>query len=281
MQKRQSVTLKIQNNLDFWKDLILEASQIDYGTEPPELDEQFIQTWASHYYHISSLALPDSDFLEIGTGFGVLATGITRLSGQHCFTVEHPSRSYFSSKEYINFLNRNQVSLTGSDLKEGLSFKARSFSVIYLCDVIEHLFFQDIKTILNEISRILKPGGSLIISTPNLCRFGNMIRLVAGYSPNPPLYTQSCGATFGHIREFAPKELRHILSLHELKTAHCFFGLNVFFSSEAFGAENIFSHRQSRWIHNINRIISKLCPRSGDEIYLLAKKEASFISPQK
>ncbi|MBF0413650.1 MAG: class I SAM-dependent methyltransferase [Desulfamplus sp.] len=263
------------NSRQFWREIIIELSQIDYGAEIPELDDAFLDMWSDHYYAISKILMPDSDFLEIGTGFGVLATGIARLSGQRCFTVEHPSRSYFTSRSYLDFLTSNSVHITGSDLTQGLPFKTESFSVIYLCDVIEHLFFHDIKTLLDEIFRVLKPDGKLIISTPNLNRFGNIIRIVCGYSPNPPLYAESCGKTFGHIREFAPKELSHILSLHGLKTQSCNFGLNPSFSSEAFGSENIFSKNQSQWIHRINRVLSILFPTLGDEIYLLGQKESN------
>ncbi len=260
------------NSSKLWKNLIIELSKIDYGDKIPELDDDFLKMWSAHYYAISKILMPNSDFLEIGTGFGVLATGISRLSGQRCFTVEHPSRSYFSSKSYINFLTSNLVHITGSDLTEGLPFKTGSFSFIYLCDVIEHLLFYDVKTLLNEIARVLKPEGKLIISTPNLNRLGNIIRIFCGYSPNPQLYAESSGKTFGHIREFAPKELSHILSLHGLKTQNIYLGLNPSFSSEAFGAENIFSKNQSKWIHRLNRIFSKIFPTLGDEIYLLAQK---------
>ncbi|MBF0204461.1 MAG: methyltransferase domain-containing protein [Desulfamplus sp.] len=266
-----------ENNVDFWKKLIIELSEIDYGDNIPELTDSFLEIWSNHYYLISKTVLPDSDFLEIGTGFGVLATGISRLSRQSCFTTEHPSRSYFKSKSYIDFLTNNSVFITGSDLREGLPFKTESFSVIYLCDVIEHLFFHDIKTLLTEIVRVLKPEGKLIISTPNLNRLGNLIRIMCGYSPNPPLYVESCGKTFGHIREFAPKELYRILSVHGLKTKSSVFGLNPSFSSEAFGAENIFSQNQSQWIHRINRIISIIFPMLKDEIYLLAQKDGHII----
>ncbi len=261
-----------KNSMSFWRDLILELSHIDYGEKIPELDEPFLKMWSDHYYAISRITLPDADFLEIGTGFGVLATGITRLSGKNCFTVEHPSRSYFRRSSYIDFLSSNRVHIIGSDLTEGLPFKSESFSLIYLCDVIEHLFFHDIKTMLNEIVRVLKPDGQLIISTPNLNRLGNIIRVMCGYSPNPPLYAESCGQTFGHIREFAPKELLYLLSLHGLETQNIDFGLNPSFSSDAFGAENIFSKNQSKLIHKINMVLSKMFPTLGDEIYLLAKK---------
>ncbi|MBF0200705.1 MAG: methyltransferase domain-containing protein [Desulfamplus sp.] len=303
------------NNIQFWREIIVEASGIDYGTPVPELDDLFLNIWSGHYHRISQLViesiygdcrfprddeshikkkaapctpkdsdcLPNGggltqnsahcmDFLEIGTGFGVLAAGITRLTKGRCFTVEHPSREYFHKRGYLAFLRENSTEMAGCDLKEGLPFKNGSISVICLCDVIEHLHFDDVRTLLDEMERVLVPRGRIIISTPNLLRLGNLVRIAAGHSPNPPIYPETCGQTHGHIREFAPKELARLLNRHGFEIKHRCFGLNPFFSSQAFGEENIFSKREALWIERLTRWLIKPFPYIGDEIYLNAKK---------
>ncbi len=50
-------------------------------------------------------------------------------------------------------------------------FPAKSFDIILLLDVIEHLAFQEQEKALEEIRRILKDNGKLIISIPNLAHF--------------------------------------------------------------------------------------------------------------
>jgi 2-polyprenyl-3-methyl-5-hydroxy-6-metoxy-1,4-benzoquinol methylase len=47
----------------------------------------------------------------------------------------------------------------------GIPFEDHSFDVIWAGDVLEHLF--DPISMLEEVSRILKPGGKALISTPN------------------------------------------------------------------------------------------------------------------
>lgn len=261
------------NTPTFWKEIMLKASKVDYGSPVPELDELFLSVWGAHYHAISRLTMPVSDFLEIGSGFGVLAAGMTTLSRRSCITVEHPSRPYFHSKSYGHFLRDNAVHLTGCDLRQGLPFGTASFSTIYLCDVIEHLYFDDVRTLLSEILRVLVPEGELVVSTPNLNRLGNMIRMFRGYSPNPPLYPESSGETFGHIREFAPRELDYTLEQHGFTIEKRIFTLNPYFTSETFGAENIFSSGQTRWINRLNRWLSRIFPILGDEIYILARKK--------
>ena len=264
----------MENSLDFWRKLMVEASTfIDYGTDIPDLEPLFLSVWANHYHKISAIAKPGADFMEIGTGFGVLAAGVARLSGKKGVSIEHPSREYFFSTSYLEFLRSDSISMVGCDLKEGLPFQDNSFSLIYLCDVIEHLFFMDVRTLLNEVFRVLTPGGELVISTPNLNRLGNVVRMMRGYSPNPPLYAESCGETYGHIRELAPKELDFLLQKHGLVVKRKEFGLNSFFTAQAFGEENIFSERATSWVNGLTKNLSKIMPWLADEIYLVAEKK--------
>jgi SAM-dependent methyltransferase len=56
-----------------------------------------------------------------------------------------------------------------------------TFDAITALDVIEHLFDTDI--FLQELHRILAPGGHLLIATPNLAWWWNRLRLGAGLAP--------------------------------------------------------------------------------------------------
>ncbi len=60
-------------------------------------------------------------------------------------------------------------------------FAAATFDVIYCGEVIEHLFNPD--HLLREIYRVLQPGGSAIITTPNLAGWPNRLALLLGYQP--------------------------------------------------------------------------------------------------
>ncbi len=248
------------------------AGTVDYCCETPKLEPLFLEVWAEHYRRIAAMAEPGADFLEIGTGFGLLAVGMARLSACQGIGIEHPSRVYFSSASYRGFLRAAGVEMVGCDLREGLPFRDGCFSLIYLCDVIEHLFFMDVRIVLDEIVRVLRPGGKLVVSTPNLNRLGNICRLLKGYSPNPPIYPEACGETYGHIRELAPRELAALLGRHGLRVSREEFGLNPFFTAQAFGEEDVFSARGSAVINALNRFWHRFFPRLGDEIYAVAEK---------
>ncbi len=53
-----------------------------------------------------------------------------------------------------------------SDLNEGLNFEDRSFDTVLLTDVLEHIYTP--AKLINDIFRVLKPGGKVIIAVPFL-----------------------------------------------------------------------------------------------------------------
>lgn len=73
-----------------------------------------------------------------------------------------------------------------------LPFKSESFDTLCCFQVLEHL--EDASGFLFEARRVLRPGGELILTTPN--------RLQAGTGPNPH-----------HVLEYSPDELRELLEV--------------------------------------------------------------------
>ncbi len=62
-----------------------------------------------------------------------------------------------------------EIPITPSvDLIEGLPFDDASFDAVISCEVIEHV--RDPVMAIQELTRILRPGGWLFLSTPNLMR---------------------------------------------------------------------------------------------------------------
>ncbi len=248
------------------------VSEIDFGEPLPDLDTRFIQTWSSHYRHIVNLAPIRFPVLEIGAGYGVLAAGLNLLSGKRVWTTEHPSRSYLNSPSYRSFLEAHDICVIGHDLMEGLPFKHSSFQQVYLCDVIEHFPAKSMLPVLGEICRVLCPGGTLILSTPNLNRLSCLFRFLAGYTVNPPLEVRKIGQTYDHIRELAPQEALRLLAKAGFQPRICRFSINPYFTRDAFGEDNIFSSKTARLINLLTKLMIRIIPRMGDEMYILSRK---------
>ena len=68
------------------------------------------------------------------------------------------------------------------DLSSGsLPFEGASMEAVFAGEIIEHLV--DTRRFLDEIHRVLRPGGLLVVTTPNLASFENRVRLLFGVYP--------------------------------------------------------------------------------------------------
>lgn len=67
-------------------------------------------------------------------------------------------------------------------VKEGsiteLPFEDSTFDTVLALDVLEHLLYQDQGKALKEIRRVLKPGGTILFSCPNLAHFTSRLKLM-------------------------------------------------------------------------------------------------------
>ncbi len=256
----------------YWKALMLEASRIDYGEPLPQITEEFLTVWASHYARIASMTSPRPSLLEIGAGYGVLAAGLAQMAGGSVWATEHPSRRYLSSSSFREFLSAHGARLVANDLKEGLPFGAGKVRQVFCCDVIEHLTADQMVGLLEEIFRVLLPGGELILSTPNLNRFSNFVRFLSNHTVNPPISVSKVGDTYGHIRELAPKELGNLLWSRGFSTEALVYGLIPYFTFEAVEGGKPISSRGGRLINKLTRLLSRFRSSFGDEIYLRARR---------
>lgn len=98
-----------------------------------------------------------------------------------------------------------------------LPFKNDSFNLILCSEVIEHLLGHP-KHLLHECVRILKPGGLLLITTPNGICLKRRLALLAGQPPGASLDQlpdmKSSPETVYHIhhKEYTQGELRQIIA---------------------------------------------------------------------
>lgn len=88
-----------------------------------------------------------------------------------------------------------------------------SFDAIVFNEVIEHLRYNLIHSV-GELYRVLKPGGKLLMSTPNLRSLAGLYNLIfkgeAWACMGDGIYAQFAyleGGGMGHIREYTPTEM--------------------------------------------------------------------------
>jgi SAM-dependent methyltransferase len=89
------------------------------------------------------------------------------------------------------------------------AFDRESFDAVAYCEVLEHLVLDPVKS-LEYMTHVLKPGGMLLLTTPNPARVGNIAELVKKRSIGDPL--SGYGIYGRHNREYARGELLELLT---------------------------------------------------------------------
>lgn len=115
-----------------------------------------------------SLNLTDSTILEIGCGRGGFAVELLR---------KHPRIRRLIASDYSESaveiaarrLNVHEAAKVVKEDIQNLSFANRTFDVIISCETIEHV--PSAGKALEELHRVLKPGGYLILTCPNYFNF--------------------------------------------------------------------------------------------------------------
>jgi ubiquinone/menaquinone biosynthesis C-methylase UbiE len=100
----------------------------------------------------------NQNILEIGCGCGVYLPLLSTYAAT--LTAVDINESYLAEagKQGSNAILKNMSA-------ESLEFSDRSFDVVVMIETLEHI--PDDQKALREISRVLKPGGKLIITAPN------------------------------------------------------------------------------------------------------------------
>ncbi|MGE5109782.1 MAG: class I SAM-dependent methyltransferase [Acidobacteriaceae bacterium] len=119
-------------------------------------------------------------YLEIGVGNGSSLLALldcyqelvgTELSKPRISLLQN----VFAARPSVRILEHNLEN-------EELPFPADYFDTIALTDVIEHLF--DPIGALQELHRVLRPNGVLLLHTPNIAKWTRRLKLAAGYFPS-------------------------------------------------------------------------------------------------
>jgi 2-polyprenyl-3-methyl-5-hydroxy-6-metoxy-1,4-benzoquinol methylase len=91
----------------------------------------------------------------------------------------------------------------------GLPFAPERFDVAFAGEIIEHIV--DTDGFLAEMRRVVRPGGAVIITTPNLASFENRVRLLLGRYPK---WVEFRGGGEGHVRAYTAATLQEQLVDH-------------------------------------------------------------------
>jgi len=90
------------------------------------------------------------------------------------------------------------LSFHAAALEQGLPFADGTFAAVWCSEVLEHLF--DVHAALAELNRVLRPGGTLVLTTPYHGLAKNLIITLKGFDAHYNPY-------LSHIRFFSRRTL--------------------------------------------------------------------------
>jgi len=158
------------------------AFYADRATDVPKLDDRMTRVVAQ------CVALAPRSVLDIGCARGFLLGQLKeRLPGIQCFGLE-------LSSTLAAMARTSGVTVFEQDIARGVPLPPDRLDLIVMGEVIEHVFDPD--ACLEEIWRLLKPGGHVIVTTPNLAAWYNRLMLLFGVQP---VFTEtSTRKKYGH-----------------------------------------------------------------------------------
>jgi SAM-dependent methyltransferase len=189
-----------------------EFAQAMAGELRPDVRRVSLLVWLAQLVAGGNL---EGEGLELGCGYGYLLFPMALFNpGVRWTAVEHPDRAYFNRPEFQLAMRDYNCRLMGVNfVQDPLPFPDQLFSALTFSETLEHLPVERVNFVMDEISRVLRPGGILIASSPNQSSLENRIRLLKGGSIlDLPDYSAVAKGIFGHIRLYTPNEMKLLMS---------------------------------------------------------------------
>jgi methionine biosynthesis protein MetW len=180
-----------------------------------KLDEHFFLDVEHRYTKTHRLVRDAVDpsgkrILDLGCSRGLLLERFRRYKGVEFVGIEldpadraeAEARGIHVDVHQINVFDDGQITAT-------LPYEDASFDIVLAAEIIEHIV--DTSGFVAEIARVLRPGGVVFLSTPNILWWKYRLDLLRGRYPDPLEYRLLYGTDFGHVRTFTPAALRDVV----------------------------------------------------------------------
>jgi 2-polyprenyl-3-methyl-5-hydroxy-6-metoxy-1,4-benzoquinol methylase len=156
--------------------------------------------------------------LDVGAGSGVVSQCLAMMGHSVCAIdtwAEYASEFHNNlgvDSDIVNRMSAKGVRCVRSDIvRDPWPVSQRAFDVAILAEVIEHIP-ESPRRLLNSIWASLKPGGTLLITTPNHARLIKRVALLFGRSAHSNFDVWwNTTPFFGHIREYTTDEVQKMM----------------------------------------------------------------------
>ena len=206
-------------------------------TTPPDLDEISrevhafgrgrLPDWEAGYLEYHRRRYQDTlRLLPAGEGRRLLDVGsfpghLSALARARGWDVVGLNNAIEGGGAWADFLERcgeRQITIRECEVEQApFPLPTASIDAVLFCELFEHLHLNPFHT-LKEIFRVLRPGGLLVLTTPNLRRVETLSRLWHGWGTQPPVsraFHELLPSLLyhRHNREYTADELAYYLAL--------------------------------------------------------------------
>ncbi|MBI1824898.1 MAG: class I SAM-dependent methyltransferase [Planctomycetes bacterium] len=189
--------------------------RVDCDGFPADLNE----TWCKEktrfretLRRIPQAATPDARILDLGSTRAWLPFHQVLLGYRHIvLNTSYPEARFVDASAIVRDAAPAHVEVSVFDVeRDDFPIDDASCDVVLCLELLEHLAI-DPMAMMSEINRVLKPGGTLVLSTPNAVRYDSLVRVALGEQPygwNP----YNGFDTNRHNREYTPSEIERLFS---------------------------------------------------------------------
>jgi glycosyltransferase involved in cell wall biosynthesis/SAM-dependent methyltransferase len=190
-------------------------------TDPEDSGRGYVETHMTRLERTLAITPPgtaEDRVLEMGAYLHITPALKTKLGYGHargCYygpagTVDHRSATSQSGEHF-----ECDIDLFDAE-RDPFPYSDGYFSTILCCELIEHLP-NDPMHMMTEINRVLKTGGHLVLTTPNITSLRAVAGILQGFHPMLfPAYIrprESGEVEARHAREYSPNEIKALLTV--------------------------------------------------------------------
>ena len=259
MVDRQSSTKELRSRFDeVYNRCIIGAGFVE-SDEYYRLEKE--RYWRS-FELLCKLNLPaPADVLEIGGG--QLAVLRKEVFGDKC-VVGDISHDYRAPLQKVGI-----ESMIFNLMDSAISEVGRKFDVVILLEVIEHIPLPPY-VVFERIKKLLKPDGLLFLTTPNLFRVRNLIRMFLGIEFLDRFMLPRPGEGLGHQLEYSAEHLQWQFERAGMEI--------VTLAHDSLG--HIGHSRKTKLARTLTAPLEKLRPKWRDGLVAIARKDAAARAGQ-
>jgi ubiquinone/menaquinone biosynthesis C-methylase UbiE len=190
------------------------------------------------------------NLLSVACSTGVMERQMKKKLGLNIYGVD----GAFSA---LSTAQKRGIQLVCSDVSS-LPFKDNFFDYVYAGEIIEHVF--DVQNFISELNRVMRVGGHLVLTTPNLAKIDDRVKFLFGISPRQvaPLHEY----LYLHIRPFTASSITAAL------TANGFTNISV-------KTNVIRVDLSGKKFVSYSKVLANLFPTLGATLIVRGKKESN------